>query len=576
MLREIGIKNFILVEDLRIELDAGLNVLTGETGAGKTIVLDALGLLLGDRFQSEQVRQGAERASVDGIFAAPRLRDFETWWRIHDFEKCDEILIRREGYPDGRSKAYLNDRPVTLATLEELSAFLVDVHGQNEHQQILKPAVQMALLDRFGDLEEEREAIAPLYRAWKDLLEERNAKSLSEEERLQRIDVYRFQLQEVEKARLSNGEEEKLTRRLPELKNAEKLQALAQAAYGALYEDEGAALERLGQSQRAIEGLAALAPAVEPLAREVAEARSRLEEAAHALKDHAERWEADPAALEESLNRLDQISQLKKKYGSTIEAVLAHADHLRTELERLENTDHYRQELERQLAKAAEELQSVCQKLSVKRKKAAKDLAVSVQKELGDLGLKQAIFQCQVDSASPGSPWRPPSPVGRGTGDPQGEAKYPYTLTGFDQVSFHWAPNPGEGIQPLKAIASGGEMSRVMLALKTVLAQADAVPTLIFDEIDAGIGGVTAQAVGRKLQRLSRHHQILCVSHLPQIASCAAAHFQVSKRLSKSRTFAVVTRLDPNARVEELARLLGSQVTPTSVQHAKELLSHNQ
>jgi DNA repair protein RecN (Recombination protein N) len=552
MLREIGIKNFILIEDLRLEWGQGLNVLTGETGAGKSIVLDALGLLLGDGFKSEQVRQGSERASIDGTFAAPKQREFARWWKEHGFDPSDEILIRREGYPDGRSKAYLNDQPVTLGTLEELGSNLVDVHGQNEHQQILKSAVQLAMLDRFGALEDKREAIRPLYRAWKDLLEQRNAKALSEEERLQRMDVYRFQLEEIQKAKLIVGEEEELSTRLPELKNAEKLQSLAQAAYGALYEDEGAALERLGQAEKAFEALGALAPSVSALAKEVIEAKTRLEEAAHTLKTLADRWEADPQALEASLNRLDLISKLKKKYGATIDVVVSHAEHLRVELERLEHADQYRQELEKQLAQAEKELHRTCEDLSLKRKKAANELSLAVQEELGDLGLKQAIFRCRLETLS----------------EPQ--------TSGIDEAVFEWAPNPGEGIAPLKAIASGGEMSRVMLALKTVLADADAVPTLIFDEIDAGIGGFTAQAVGKKLKKLAKHHQILCVSHLPQIAACAEAHFQVSKRVSKSRTFAVVARLDPTERVDELARLLGSQITPTSVQHAKELLTQNQ
>ncbi len=580
MLREIGIKNFILIEDLRLEWDAGLNVLTGETGAGKSIVLDALGLLLGDRFKSEQVRQGAERATIDGTFAVPKGRDFDLWWKNHDFEKSEEILIRREGYPDGRSKAYLNDQPVTLATLEELGSFLVDVHGQNEHQQILKPAVQLSMLDRFGALEEKRERVLPLYRAWKALLEERNAKTLSEEERLQRLDVYRFQLDEITKAKLKAGEEEELAARLPELKNAEKLQSLAQAAYGSLYQDEGAALERLGQAEKAFQALQALAPSVGAIAKEVTEAKSRLEEAALSLKTLAERWEADPAALEECLNRMDAITRLKKKYGATVQAILAHAEHLSAELERLENVDHYCQELEKQLAQAEAELRRACEELSSERKKAARKLALAVQKELSDLGLKQAVFQCRVEpilNTSPlvgedeggGDPPSQPSPT-------RGEGAYKFTSTGFDQIVFEWAPNPGEGMAPLKAIISGGEMSRVMLALKTVLAEADAVPTLVFDEIDAGIGGFTAQAVGKKLKDLAKHHQILCVSHLPQIASCASAHFQVSKRVSKSRTFAVITRLDPVERVNELARLLGSQLTPTSVQHAKELLLQNQ
>jgi len=574
MLREMGIKNFVLIEDMRLEFDQGLNVLTGETGAGKTIVLDALGLLLGDRFKSEQVRQGAEKSSVDGTFDVPKNREFQAWWKNHDFEKPEELLIRREGFPDGRSKAYLNDQPVTLATLQELGAFLVDVHGQNEHQQILKSSVQLALLDRFAGLEEKREAVAPLYQAWKNLTEQQNAKTISEEERLQRMDVYRFQLEEIEKAKLVSGEEEDLQTRLPELKNAEKLQSLANAAYGALYQDDGSSLERLGQVEKAFEALRNLAPSIEPLAQELSEAKTRLEDVAHSLHAMAERWQADPAGLEANLARLDLLSRLKKKYGSTVEAVLAQGGHLRSELNRLENAELYRQDLEKQVAKAEEELLKACLDLSAKRKKAAKALGGAVQGELADLGLKQAIFQCQVNVASPGLP--APSPSGRRTASARGEAEYLFSSTGFDQVVFEWAPNPGEGIQPLKAIASGGEMSRVMLALKSVLAGADALPSLVFDEIDAGIGGLMAQAVGKKLRRLAGHHQVLCVSHLPQIASCASAHFQVSKRTVKSRTFAVILRLDPAERIDELARLLGSDVTPTSVQHAKELLSQNQ
>jgi len=579
VIREIGIKNFVLIEDLRLEFDTGLNVLTGETGAGKTIALDALGLLLGDRFKSEQVRQGAEKSSIDGAFDVPKQREFQAWWKEHEFEKPDEILIRREGFPDGRSKAYLNDQPVTLATLQELGAFLVDVHGQNEHQQILKPSVQLTLLDRFGGLEEKRELIAPLYRVWKDLKEQLNAKALSEEERLQRMDVYRFQLQEIEKAKLKAGEEEDLNARLPELKNAGRLQTLATTAYGLLYQDEGSALERLGQADKAFASLKALAPSVEPLSKELSEAKMRLEDVAHSLQSLAERWDVDPAALEDCLNRLDLLSRLKKKYGATAEAVLAHGEHLRAQLDHLEHADHYRKDLEKQVEKAEDELLKASLDLSIKRKKAAKALGDAVQGELAALGLKQAILQCHIENVFDVTPAQAgaqsENALGAGFRRHDGAA-YKFTLSGIDNAVFEWAPNPGEGIQPLKAIASGGEMSRVMLAIKSVLADADAVPTLVFDEVDAGIGGLTAQAVGKKLRSLARHHQILCVSHLPQIASCASAHFQVSKRVSKSRTFAVIARLDSEDRVNELARLLGSQVTPASVQHAKELLAHNQ
>lgn len=554
MLCEIGIKNFVLIEDLCLELEEGLNVLTGETGAGKSIVLDALGLLLGDRFSSESVRQGTERSEVDGIFSAPKTKEFRRWWENHGFEKSDDIVIRREGYPDGRSRAFLNDRPVTLGALQELGMFLVDVHGQNEHQQILKPSVQSACLDRFAGLEEVCDGIQPLYSQWQTLTEELHKGQLSEQERMQRIDIFQFQFKEIDQAKLRPGEDHELSQRLPELKNAEKLRALAETAYAALYGDEGSALERLGHTERSFEALKNLAPDVVPLLQEIQTAKASLEETARSLKNLAERWEADPQALEMALSRQDVIGRLEKKYGGTVEAVIAHGEHLRQELGRLENTENFRRDLEKRSEQARQELHKASQALSARRKRAAKELGEAVQKQLADLGLKQAIFRVAVEQ----------------------DEEIHFTTTGIDRVVFEWAPNPGEGIQPLKAIISGGEMSRVMLALKTVLAQTDAVGTLVFDEIDAGIGGLTAQAVGKKLRALSRHHQVLCVSHLPQIASCAHAHFQVSKRVVKSRTFADVVRLEPTERLHELARLLGSQVTPTSVQHAKELLSQNQ
>ncbi len=552
MLRELGIKNFVLIEDLRLELDKGLNVLTGETGAGKSIVLDALGLLLGDRFAWESVRQGAERSELDAVFDVPKTAEFRRWWEDHGFQKSDDVLIRREGYPDGRSRAYLNDRPVTLGALQELGGFLVDIHGQNEHQHILKPSVQLESLDRFAGLESAAAAVAPLYKTWQSFETQREANQLSEQERMQRVDIFRFQRQEIDAAKVKIGQDAELAQQLPELKNAEKLRAQSATAYGALYQEEGSALERLGHVEHALEALKGLAPSTEPLFKELQVARASLDELARQLQNLGEKWESDPAALEANLARQDLLDRLKRKYGGSLEAVLAHAEKVRGELDRLENADHYRRELDAKSAQAQAELGKVSRALSTKRQRAAKDLGEAVQKELADLGLKQTVFRCVVE----------PLPVA--------------SSSGIDRVVFEWAPNPGEGIQPLKAIASGGEMSRVMLALKTVLAHADAVPTLVFDEIDAGIGGLTAQAVGRKLRTLSRHHQVLCVSHLPQIASCAHAHFQVTKRVARTRTLAEVVRLEPEERLNELARLLGSQITPTSVQHAKEMLAQNQ
>jgi len=336
------------------------------------------------------------------------------------------------------------------------------------------------------------------------------------------------------------------------------LRGHAQAAYGALYEDEGSAVERAGQALRAFDMLKTLAPAAEPLLNELAEATSRLEDVAHALQNLAERWHSDPQALEALLNRQDQLARLQKKYGGSLEAVIAHGEALRQALDKLENQDAHRQALERQFAQARHEFEKAARAISARRHEAAKELSAAVQKHLGDLGLKPATFRCRIETAQ----------------DPDGGTSF--SMTGMDHVQFEWSPNKGEGIKPLKAIASGGEMSRVMLALKTALATADAVPVLVFDEIDAGIGGLTAQAVGKKLRALSKHHQILCVSHLPQIASSAHVHFQVAKRAVHGRTIAEVARLEPTERLHALARLLGSDVTPVSVQHAREMLAQNQ
>ena len=568
MLKELRIKNFILIEDLRLEFDKGLDVLTGETGAGKSIVLDALGLLLGERFASESVRQTAPRSEIDAVFGAPKTHEFRRWWEEHGFEASEDIVIRREGFPDGRSRAFLNDRPVTLGALEELGTFLVDVHGQNEHQNILRPSVQLASLDRFAGLEESCARLAPLYDAWRSLADALQAKQLSEQERMQRIDVYRFQLDEIDRAHLRVGEDAELSAKLPELKNAERLRDLSQIAYSALYEEEGSAVERITRAHKACESLAKISPVAQSLAEELDQTRIRLQEASQTLQQWGERWSSDPELIEQTLSRMELISRLQKKYGGTLESVLQHAETLRAELDQLENVETNRKKLEAQCEQARQTLDQASSALSARRKKAAKELAAAVQKQLADLGLKQAVFRCSVEQIGISSP-----ALG---GEGVGEGAHRYSSSGIDRVTFEWSPNPGEGIRPLKDIASGGEMSRVMLALKTVLAQEDTVPTLVFDEIDAGIGGVTAQAVGKKLRALSRHHQILCVSHLPQIAACAHVHFQVAKRVERSRTSASVVRLESDARLEELARMLGSQVTPTSVQHARELLAQNQ
>jgi DNA repair protein RecN (Recombination protein N) len=580
MLKELGIRNFVLIEDLRLEFAEGLNVLTGETGAGKSIVLDAVGLLAGDRFKTELIRQAAYKCEIYGLFDAPKTREFIRWLEDHGFEKCGELLIRREGSADGRSRAFLNDRIVTTGTLQELAAFLFEIHGQREHQQILQPSVQLASLDRFAGLEQKTAEVAPLYHEWRRLLEALTTGRLSEQERIQRIDLCQYQLSEIEKAKLKIGEEEELAARLPELKNAEKLRALAASAAGLLSGDDASAAHSLAQAEKNFNALAGLTPAMEPLARELSDLRARFDDINRQFEEMSGRWEADPQELENLLNRQDLISRLQKKYGAAVSDILAHAGKLREELDQLENTDLYRRDLEGKTSSARQALARAAEALSARRKNSARQLSQAMKSQLADLGLQQAVFHCAIETLKESSPLEGEDKSGGGPpsqpSPSRGEGEYRFSTTGIDRVSFEWSPNPGEGVRPLKDTASGGEMSRVMLALKTVLAQADAVPILVFDEVDAGIGGMTAQAVGKKLRALSRHHQLLCVSHLPQIASAAHAHFQVSKKTEGGRTTVQAVRLGPTERLNEIARLLGSAVTPTSVKHARELLEQHQ
>ena len=535
MLESIEIRNFAVIEELKLQLSSGLNVFTGQTGAGKSILIEALGFLLGARGSLDWLRSGAQKLEVAGSF---RLKDGR------------KVAIRRELDSSGKTRAFVDGQPSSAAALSTLGDGLIDFHGQHEHQTLLKPALQLEMLDGFGGLESLREKAAGAFARWSELRKEKESLQLSEDERLRRLDLYKYQLGEIEEIDPKPGEEEELETALPRLKNAERFGSLAEEAHRLLYHQESSAQETLHKAERALEELAKLDPAIDAERQAIVQARVVVEEVSSRLSDLRSSAEITPAKLDEMLSRLDRLSKLRKKYGPAIADVLAYRDRIRGELSWLEDSSARTQDIEAALGKAEKELERACGELHKARLAAAAKLASKVSAELKGLGLLQARFSASVEMED-----------GR------------FGPTGADEIEFLIAPNPGEPLKPIKSIASGGELSRVMLALKTVHAKKDRVPVLVFDEVDTGVSGEVGLAVGRRLFDLGKTHQVLCVTHLPQVASFAAAHYEVAKEVAKGRTFTRVHLLDGEPRVETLARMLGGrEATATSRRHAQELL----
>lgn len=545
MLRSLTIKNFAVIEELQIELSPGLNVFTGETGAGKSILIEALGFLLGARGSSSWLRAGADKLEVAGYFDK---EDFSKELRAQFKITEPAVMVRRELDAGGKTRAIINSQVAALSLLTAWGEGLLDFHGQHEHQALLKPAVQLELLDRFEGLS--LDAVALSYASWAALCAQRDSAQLSEEERLKRIDLFRFQVQEINEANLKDGEEEELEAGLPLLKNAERIKSFAGSAYELLYEQEGSIQGNLLKVERALGELAKLDEAMKATQQSLESARLSLEEITHAIGDYRDHVELNPDRLDQMLSRLDAISRLKKKYGNTILDMLAYRDRIAAELDFLENSAQRSGELEKKLNEAQAALDRECDKIHRVRTKAAGKLETALLKELQVLGMPQVRFSVVVEMEE-----------GR------------YSKTGADAVDFLLAPNPGEPLKPVKSIASGGELSRVMLALKTVLAKADRVSILVFDEVDAGIGAAVARAVGAKLAGLGQTHQVLCVTHLAQVACYGRNHFNVTKSAAQGRTRASVERLEAGRRLEMIALMLGGRdATTASRRHAKELL----
>jgi DNA repair protein RecN (Recombination protein N) len=543
MLKELRIKNFAIIDDLKVRFEKGLNVLTGETGAGKSIIVDSLGLALGGRSQSDLVRSGEKEAVVQAYFEPVEVSELPDIGI--DFETG--LILRRAISASGRSRAFINDNMVSLQSLAEFGRSLVDIHGQHEHQSLLSVERHRLFLDAFGRLREDAARVGMLFREVSVMKKELADLKEKVKERAHRLDLLRFQLQEIDGSSLRAGEKEELVEKRIILSNIARLRELAETAYAAIYGSEGSCIERLSYIIAKVREMSSADPSVSEILNMLESGLPLIEDAAVSLRRHKERYDIEPASLADVEDRLESIGKLEKKYGEGIENIIRYRDNAERELKELESSDERIDICEKELGKKQEELLNVASSLSGKRKRTARRIEELVTRELKELALGKAEFVIDV---------------------------VPDTMSasGADKVEFLFSANPGENPRPLQKIASGGELSRVMLALKSILADFDSIPVLIFDEVDTGIGGKTAISVGKKLREIADKHQVLCTTHLPQIASQGDFHLKIEKAQRGQRVSVEIKELSGADRVTEVARMLSGKVTQVSLKHAQELI----
>ena len=566
MLRLLRIANFAIIDALEVEFGPGLNALTGETGAGKSIIFEALNLTLGGRAGAETVRAGAGEAVVETLFDLPDTPGGRAAQKILEEAGVEvgperELIVRRRVAPAGRSRIYLNGALGTAATLAAVGERLVNIHGQHAHQTLLRPSTHLGLLDEFAGLGEELSKLGETVRALRETERALAERDRGARERAQRADLLRFQVEELESARLAPGEMEAIEAELPRLRNAERLGTLAGELHQRLYEAEGSVFERLGEIQRGLGRLAELDPGRAKWQEDTASLLAQVESLSEGLRAYAGGAEGDPARLEALEARRGLLRELRRKYGADEAECLGFLARAKDELASLSDEAGG----ERLLAgrdRLRAEAGRLARHVSEARRKAARTLDKRMGAGLAELGLPGAVFETRLAHA----------------GDPEsfleiGGRRVRLRADGADEGEFFFSPNPGEPPRPLARVASGGELSRLMLALESVLRRGDLIPTLIFDEVDAGIGGAVAEVVGRKLLEVSRDHQVLVITHLAQVASLADRHFGIEKHVAKGRTTASIRPLGGEARVEEIARMgAGLEITRAARQHAKEML----
>lgn len=562
MLRELRIRNLAIIDDVTIAFENALNVLTGETGAGKSIIIDALSLALGERASGEQIRSGKKEAVIDAFFEISGSGLSRPSRRLLDelgVEAGEGLHLKRIISAQGKSRSYINDSMVTLQTLKRVSSDMIDVHGQYEHQSLLARESQLEMLDAYAGLHRQRGEYKRVFDTSAALQQKIARLNEGEQERARRVDMLRFQANEINAAALEEGEDERLDREFRVLNSAGRLSELANSAYETLYGADSSCMTGLNDVVNSLQEISSIDPSAEEAHRTARDALPLLEEAAYFLRDYKGSLDFSPGRLNEVQERLALISRLKEKYGHDIKAVLDHRDRSEKELEDLENPEEELNRLSKELEGIRTELTDKARSLSQKRKVAARKIEKEVMKTLAKLSMPDTVFSISLT-----------------------QEKGSHTLDGLkadaagtDVVEYLISPNVGEQPRPLAKIASGGELSRIMLSLKSAMAGVDRIPVLIFDEIDAGIGGKAAEAVGRKLKEIAAGHQTICITHLPQIASSAETHLKIEKKVSESRTVVSVSRVKSHERAREISRMLSGDGTEVSIKLAREMLRKN-
>ena len=553
MLTRIAIRDFAIIDALELEFRSGMTVLTGETGAGKSILVDALSLILGDRAEAGVVRHGSEKAEVGAEFELKDAPAAAAWLKENELEDDAQCILRRIVGADGRSRAQINGRSVPLASLRDLGELLLDIHGQHEHQSLMRPVAQMALVDGYGDHGALLARTTKLHADWKAAHDRLAALRTAAGDRDRRLEMLRFQTAELAALQLKPGEVQEVDAEHKRLAHGGKLLETAQAALDSLYEaEDGSAYQQVSRTKTSLENQLELEPKFKALAESLSAAEVQLAEAADGLRDYLADMDLDPKRLEWLENRLAAIHDVARKHRVEPETLLTHLEALQTEQKQLENSEVALQELEAELARLKAAYKKAADELHAKRDKTAADLGKKVSAAMQELGMGGGKFAVEVTV-------------------PDAER---FTVKGIDQIEFMVSANKGQPLKPLAKVASGGELSRISLAIQVIAAQAAAMPSMVFDEVDAGIGGGVAEIVGRRLRDLAASRQVLCVTHLPQVASQAHQHFRVLKETRGNSTLTRIEPLDKKSQVEELARMLGGvEITETTRKHAREMIA---
>ncbi len=554
MLQELDIESYAVVDKLRVRFHAGLNLLTGETGSGKSIVVDSLALLFGARAAADVVRAGAKRARISGVFDPPAGDEFREWLETHGFEAGGELIVERQIFASSKSRTYINGSPATLTILKELAPRLGDIHGQHDQQMLFSARAQMKMLDGFAGTIAAARDVQQAYRAYRELDSRIRKLKANEQERLRQLDLLRFQAEEIDQAELEPGEDEELQQERRRLLNLSQLRQSCAMAYDALYETDSAASVQLKTAIGRLEEIGSFDKSFADCVQNLDTARAIVDDAAFEVLNYLDKLEAQPERQEQVEERLALIEKLKRKYGATLDDVIRYGEKVGSELAALEAGDATPAALEEQLRAVGDAYRSRAMTLSKRRREAAKKLEAGIEQELAALAMECARFDVSFE---PLENW---------------------SVDGLDSIAFLFSANSGQPARPLSRAASGGELSRVALALKTCLIETETgmetLRTLVFDEVDSGVGGRVAEAIGKRLKKLSGNSQLLCVTHLPQIAGFADAHFHVSKTERRQQAFASVTELSDAQRIEELARMLsGSEVTEAAVENARQIFA---